>query len=324
MITFPAGNLYLDSTPQSNSRTDSLPFKSGAVTPSASSLSSLPQVSDSDGFSFFTDELDPFSDDLLTYAVNDNRAQWSVSWSDIMMTMFIFFAVLYIYKSGNRELQFGQGPGEENISDGGSGVIMEKNLEHKPSEIYDQARNALVDKWVNESISVDLLKDKAIRITLSSDLFFDTGKADLKTEAIWELRQVAEILRKNSFIINVVGHTDSVPNHSVLFPTNWELSTARACRVARFLIEEEKIEEGRFFISGHSWHQPVATNTSAYNRSLNRRVELLLMKEMPYQVSELSGSASSSLSGAAATAQPPIVPSSTASSPPIVSEPVSP
>jgi chemotaxis protein MotB len=68
-----------------------------------------------------------------------------------------------------------------------------------------------------------------------------------------------------------------------MFPTNWELSTARACRVARHLIEEEGIPEERFFISGHSWHQPVAPNTNAYNRSLNRRVEIILMKEMPFQ-----------------------------------------
>lgn len=246
--------------------------------------------------SFFSEGIDTFSDNLLEYTVEDNSFRWSVSWSDIMMTMFIFFVVLYIYKSGNRELEFGQGPGQNNISDGGSGIVMETKLDHKPSEIYDQARKALVDKWVNESISVDLVKDKAIRITLSSDLFFDTGKADLKAEAIWELRQVAEILRQNSFIINVVGHTDSVPNHSAMFPTNWELSTARACRVVRFLTEEEKIEENRFFVSGHSWYQPVAPNTSASNRSLNRRVEILLMKEMPYQVSDLSGELSPSLS----------------------------
>lgn len=239
--------------------------------------------------SFFSDGLDPFSDDLLEYAVEENRLKWSVSWSDLMMTMFILFVVLYIYKSGNRELEFGQGPGDQKISDRGSGAITKGDLDHKPSEIYDQARRALVDKWVNQSVSVDLVKDKAIRITLSSDLFFDAGKADLKTEAIWELRQVAEILKENSFIINVVGHTDSVPNHSFIFPTNWELSTARACRVARFLIEEEGVEEERFFVSGYSWHQPVVPNNSPHNRSINRRVEILLMKEMPYEISELSG-----------------------------------
>ncbi|MBF0467408.1 MAG: OmpA family protein [Desulfamplus sp.] len=237
--------------------------------------------------SFSSDPLDPFSDDLLTYAAQENTFRWSVSWSDLMMTMFIFFAVLYIYKSGNRELEFGQVPGHKNISDAGSGIIMKKNTETKPSEIYDETKKAIKDIWVKESTSVELVKDKAIRITLSGDLFFDTGRADLKTEAIWELRQLAQVLKENSFIINVAGHTDSVPNHSEMFPTNWELSTARACRVARFLIEDEGIEEERFFVSGHSWHQPVVPNNSTQNRALNRRVEILLMKEMPYKVSQL-------------------------------------
>ncbi|MBF0204808.1 MAG: OmpA family protein, partial [Desulfamplus sp.] len=264
-----------------------------------------PRASVSDGINCFSDGLDPFSDDLLSYATEENKFRWSVSWSDIMMTMFIFFAVLYIYKSGNRELKFGQGPGQQNISDSGSGLIMEKNLEHKPSEIYDQARKALIDKWVNESLSVDLIGDKAIRITLSGDLFFDTGKADLKTESQWELKQVAKILKENSFIINVVGHTDSVPNHSAMFPTNWELSTARACGVARFLIEEEGIEENRFFVSGHSWLQPIAPNTSAENRALNRRVEILLMKEMPYQESNpLSTPSPTAVSSSTAAGNP--------------------
>ncbi|MBF0303937.1 MAG: flagellar motor protein MotB [Desulfamplus sp.] len=250
----------------------------------------------SDNYSSFSD--DPFADDLLLYAVEANSAKWSVSWSDLMMTMFIFFAVLYIYKSGNRELEFGHGqekeihgqetsehknPGQQNIADSASGSIMEKKLEHKPSEIYDQALKALKDKWVNESVSVELVKDQAVRLTLSSDLFFDIGKADLKPEAKWELKNVADFLKENSFVINVAGHTDSVPNHSVMFPTNWELSAARACKVARFLIENEGVEENRFFVSGHSWLQPVAPNNSPSNRALNRRVEILLIKEMPYE-----------------------------------------
>lgn len=247
--------------------------------------------------SSFSDDI--FADDLLSYPAELHRAKWSVSWSDLMMTMFIFFAVLYIYKSGSRELEFGEGVerqihgqqenlrdanlGHQKIADSASGAVVEKQIEHKPSEIYDQALKALKDRWVDESLSVELVKDEAVRLTLSSDLFFDIGKAELKPEAKWELKNVADFLKENSFIINVAGHTDSTPNHSAMFPTNWELSAARACRVARFLIENGGVEESRFFISGHSWLQPIAPNNSASNRALNRRVEILLMKDMPYE-----------------------------------------
>jgi chemotaxis protein MotB len=80
----------------------------------------------------------------------------------------------------------------------------------------------------------------------------------------------------------VIGHTDSLPNHSELYATNWELSTARACRVARYLIKDFGLREDRFFVSGHASLQPLMPNDTAYNRSLNRRVEIILMKERPY------------------------------------------
>ena len=86
--------------------------------------------------------------------------------------------------------------------------------------------------------SIDLVKDKTIRIVLTGDVFFDTGKADLKTESLEALKKVAGILRDTPHMIGIVGHTDDVPIHTQRFPTNWELSTTRACVTARFLIEE--------------------------------------------------------------------------------------
>ena len=90
------------------------------------------------------------------------------------------------------------------------------------------------------------------------------------------------ILKENSFVINVIGHTDSTPTHSMLYPTNWELSTARACRVARYLITEAGVPKDRFFVSGHASLLPLMPNSTAANRSLNRRVEIILMKDRPY------------------------------------------
>ncbi|MFH1153014.1 MAG: flagellar motor protein MotB [Pseudomonadota bacterium] len=228
---------------------------------------------------------DPFTDDLFAYADQGHgRDRWSVSWSDLMMTMFIFFVVMFIYQVGNRNLKFGPGPSEKTISDTGSGGIVETNIHRYPTDIYDQTRQAVKEEFVDETVSVDLVADRAVRIALAGDLFFDVGQADIKPESKWRLRQIAKILNENNFVINVVGHTDSVPNHSDMFPTNWELSSARACRVARYLIEEEGIPEERFFVSAHSWHQPIVPNSTEHNRSLNRRVEIILMKEMPYQM----------------------------------------
>ncbi len=236
---------------------------------------------------FSSSQFDLFSEDIFDCSHEEKKEHWSISWSDLMMTMFIFFVMMYIYQAGNRDLKFGEGPGIKNLSDSGSGLVNEMDLAEKKSDIFTQAQNRFrADEFIESEVSVDLVKDKAVRITLAGDFFFDVGRADLKTESRWRLHQIADILKENSFIINVVGHTDSMPNHSAMFPTNWELSAARACRVARFLIEHEGIKEERFFVSAHSWHQPVVPNNNAQNRSLNRRVEIILMKEMPYTASE--------------------------------------
>ena len=224
---------------------------------------------------------DPFEIDPLLSIPSPRRGGWSVSWSDLMMTMFILFVVMYVYQVGSRELEFGPGPGTNRVGDSGADKIVGQNIDEYPSDIFSQTRQAVLDEFVDGDARVDLVADKAVRISLAGDLFFDLGKADLKPQAQWQLRQIGKILQKNSFVVNVVGHTDDMPNHSELYPTNWELSTARASRVARFLIEEAQLSEKRFFVSGHAWLQPLVPNTTAYNRSLNRRVEIILIKEMP-------------------------------------------
>ena len=80
-------------------------------------------------------------------------------------------------------------------------------------------------------------------------------------------------------MINVVGHTDSVPMHSALYATNWELSLARASRVARFLIEDTGMPALQFVVSGFGHYRPVQPNTTEENRTKNRRVEIILSKE---------------------------------------------
>lgn len=234
------------------------------------------------------ESFDPFTDDVFSYPSELKKEKWSVSWSDLMMTMFIFFVVMYVYQAGNRELKFGPGPGDNYLSDTGSDKIVDTNIKKKPSDIYDQTKKNIQDAFVDDTTAVDLVKDRSVRITIAGDFLFDIGKAELKTQAQWSIRQVAQIIRENSFIVNVIGHTDSTPNYSDKYPTNWELSAARACNVARYLIEECGIAGERFFVSGHAWHQPVKPNNTSYSRSLNRRVEIILMKEKPYSEKQAS------------------------------------
>ncbi len=242
---------------------------------------------------------DPFSmaqgDDLFHHTIFDQHSvfdrrsrhfdrggntHWSVAWSDLMMTMFILFAVMYIYKLANRDWDFGKGPGTTSFFDEGSGVVMEQQVRETVRESIPEIYN-LTKRTIEDVGEVELIKDKAVRITLTDELLFETGKADLKPGALGVLADVASVIRQTPYVVNVVGHTDDLPIRTEQFPTNWELSAVRASVVVRYMVERLGIPGERFFISAHSYHQPLRPNTNQENRAMNRRVEIIITRDRP-------------------------------------------
>ncbi|MBM9510819.1 OmpA/MotB family protein [Desulfogranum marinum] len=149
------------------------------------------------------------------------------------------------------------------------------------TEIYDLSQTTLTDEKMADFASVELVPDKTVRIIIAGDLLFASGKAELSPQSLESLRSLSVIIAQTPYMINIVGHTDSVPMHSQLFPSNWELSVARASRVARFLIEDIGVPGKQIVVSGFSYFRPVRPNTNEKNRSKNRRVEIILSKEPP-------------------------------------------
>ena len=149
------------------------------------------------------------------------------------------------------------------------------------TKIYDLSKLALADEKLERFASVELVPDKTMRIILTGDLLFSSGQAELTPGAIDSLKKLAAIVKKTPYMINVIGHTDDRPVKTSRFPSNWELSLARAGRVARFLIDETKLPATQFSVSGYSSFRPVHPNTSEENRKANRRVEIVLSKELP-------------------------------------------
>jgi len=147
------------------------------------------------------------------------------------------------------------------------------------TRIYDLSKTTLSSEKLDKFASVELIPDKAVRIILTGDLLFPSGEAELTDPARKSLAKLIPLVRKTPYMINVIGHTDSMPMHSGRYPSNWELSTARACRVARFLIEEGHIPPRQIVVAGYSFYRPVKPNTTASNRAANRRVEIILSRE---------------------------------------------
>jgi len=129
-----------------------------------------------------------------------------------------------------------------------------------------------------------------LSVDLAEQVFFDSGRANLKAEGKNVLKKVGDALKGyENKIIRVVGHTDNVPVSKSLqatFPSNWELSVARATNVVRFL-QEVGVPPERMVASGRSEYDPVASNDTPEGRQKNRRIEIMLIDKN--LVNEMTG-----------------------------------
>ncbi len=128
-----------------------------------------------------------------------------------------------------------------------------------------------------KGVTIEKLRGE-LTVTLVEKILFDSGKANLRPEGKEVLQRLADILKEaEQKSIRVVGHTDNVPIGPFLrhkFPTNWELSAARAASVVRFL--DEFLDPDKMEAVGCSFYDPVATNETPEGRAKNRRVEIMI------------------------------------------------
>ncbi|MGV1101021.1 OmpA/MotB family protein [Thiovibrio sp. JS02] len=229
-------------------------------------------------------------DDTFRRGHMPRSPHWSVPWSDLMMTMFIFFVVLYVYQQAHKEFLSPEGLGGEGGSQLASRVMETAGrglgeaagpAEGFIEKMYDLSRQTLADEALQEFASVELVPDRTVRIILTGDLLFDSGEAALRMDARQSLAKIAQVLRQSQYAIDVVGHTDDVPVTSERFPSNWDLSASRASAVARYLIDEMKIPADQFQVTGYSFHRPRRPNTTPAGRAANRRVEIIISRENP-------------------------------------------
>jgi len=117
--------------------------------------------------------------------------------------------------------------------------------------------------------------------------FFDSGSATLRPGAESTLKKIADVLRSLPEGIRVEGHTDNVPIHNSAFPSNWELSTARATEIVKLFITRYAIDPSRLQASGYAQYHPAASNGTAAGRALNRRVDIVIVaRDKPVQISD--------------------------------------
>jgi chemotaxis protein MotB len=148
---------------------------------------------------------------------------------------------------------------------------------------HDELVTSLKKEIEDGQIKITQLADR-LSVSMVDKILFPSGEADITPAGLKILERVGRILKntKNK-VIRVEGHTDNVaikPPLQEKFPTNWELSTARATNVVRFLQDKAGIEPARLEAIGMSEYHPVATNKTLAGRSKNRRIEINLMPEL--------------------------------------------
>jgi chemotaxis protein MotB len=243
--------------------------------------------------------------------------RWLVSYADFITLLFAFFVVLYASSQADKKKQtmvsnsiesafraLGLFPDAKrrpgNVSNAGQGseapampmnIVMGEDVlaPAKVKEDLEHVRQELEQTLPNEvaqhTVSIQMGRDGLV-ISLREAGFFNSGSATPKPETLGTLRQIGVSLGRTPYDLRIEGHTDNIPIHNDEFDSNWELSSARATRIARVFLDLKAIPPERISAAGYSEFHPVAGNDTAEGRAENRRVDLVVLPRTKIDFSE--------------------------------------
>lgn len=234
--------------------------------------------------------------------------RWLVSYADFITLLFAFFVVLFATAKADqrKQVEFSQAvdtafkslgifpdatrkPTPRTSTATGSeqpaapmNIVMGEDVlsAARVREDLENLRRDLVQRLSNQvaqhTVSIHMGRDGLV-ISLREAGFFDSGSAAPRPDTLPALRQIAASLARTPYDLRVEGHTDNIPIHTAEFDSNWELSSARATRIARLFLDFRSIPPDRLSAAGYAEFHPVATNATAEGRATNRRVDLVVM-----------------------------------------------
>lgn len=234
-----------------------------------------------------------------------NHERWLVSYADFITLLFAVFVTLYAMSQTDKKKveeimasmanSFGFTTSSASkaavIEMGSMNIIpsLQKNAVAPPTrgksrgsnEDFKQTKRAieayLTKAGAQDKVSVSITQ-RGLVVSLKEAGFFDSGSAALKHSSVALLNDVMGSLSGYSNMLRIEGHTDNVPISSAAFPSNWELSTARATNVLQHLMKQD-FEPQRMSAAGYGEYHPVADNSSAEGRQKNRRIDIVLISE---------------------------------------------
>ncbi len=222
--------------------------------------------------------------------------EWMCTFSDLVTLLMCFFVLLFAMSSTQQETfkevvdSLRSALGTQAVPEAGmrEGLIMHAvPSASKESQQVDEL-GGMIQKEMNDIVSqvkelvlfnklgglVSVSKsDEGVVITMSNMLLFPKDKAVLSPRGYEIMKKVAAVLAQLAYHVKVRGYTDNRPVHSKIYPTNWELSAARACAVTRLLIKQG-VNPELIAAEGFAQYHPIATNDTPQGRAKNRRVEI--------------------------------------------------
>ena len=230
-----------------------------------------------------------------------SHERWLVSYADFITLMFAFFVVMFssaridkakmaqltdAIQSGFQELG-ASAPAKTHSAANRSEELAKtpppktglSALNHKPEDfaaLQKELEKLLSPEIQRREVALRIEPDGLI-ISLREVGFFDSGSAQIKSQAMGAVHRVATFLKARDCALRIEGHTDNVPIHTASFASNWELSTARATGLVKLLVESEGFAPERLSAAGYGEFHPVADNASVAGQQLNRRVDIVVV-----------------------------------------------
>lgn len=201
---------------------------------------------------------------------------WVTTYMDLITLLLTLFIVLLAYSSQSDEAAFSETT--KAISEPLQGADIRDTAAEITVE-QDAFGDALIEhlsstEFAGKMLSFQRAGDE-VEIQLDSEILFGSGDAMLTKNALEQLQSLSAVLADPDYFISIEGHTDNIPINTPRYPSNWELSSARASSVARFLINRE-ISDSRIRVIGYADSRPIGSNFSEAGRKLNRRVTLVI------------------------------------------------
>ncbi len=234
--------------------------------------------------------------------VKKGAPPWMATFADLVTLLMCFFVLLFAMSTTQQEtykelvLSLRSALGSQAVPESGTreGLTMHVVPSEEPSEnqaidelggliekemeeIVSEVRELVLFNKLGGEVSVTKTED-GIVITLSDLLLFSQGGTRLSDKGLDILKKVASVLAKLAYHVKIKGHTDSSPMSSAAYPSNWELSSARASLVVRLLVKNG-VPPQYISAEGYASYHPVATNDTAKGRALNRRVEIVYERD---------------------------------------------